>query len=247
MKHQSKIWKNMLLGFAATACIGSLTACNQTENETANLSNEEVAIVIEGALANGTQGISAEVNDVIALSQQYAQKSLTNEYCGQSFDSTVVRSINKPSVTASYTKTWEWTLNCNNLRVPTSFGFNATSTGDYETTRMTSDDNASTDWTISNLISGSAYTINGSYTREGSQTSTVRNRSNSFTSEVNINITSLNVNKSTFLIDSGTATFTLTGSSTNGQNFSYQGSIVFNGNGTATITINGETFEVSLN
>ncbi len=246
MKRQNNIWKNWIIGFATIAFVGSLTACEQNEDDSASLSNEEVAIVIQGALATGTQGVSAEVSDVIGLSQQYAQKSLTNEYCGQSFDSTVVRSINKPSVTASYTKTWYWKLNCNNLRVPTSLDFEGTSNGVYETARMTSDDNASTDWTISNLITGSAYTLNGTYVRDGSQTSQVRNR-NSFTSQVNINIQSLNVNKNTLLIDSGTATFTLTGSGSNGQTFSYQGSIVFNGNGTATITINGETFEVDLN
>ncbi|MFN7117669.1 MAG: hypothetical protein ACK4TA_12785 [Saprospiraceae bacterium] len=245
MKHQGKIWQNMMLSLAIIIGAGSLTACNQSENAATNLSNEEVAIVLEGALSNGTQGISSEVNDLILLTQQYAQKSVTNQYCGQSFDSTVVRNIDETRITASYTATWKWKVNCNNLRIPTSLDFNRTSNGTYATARISSDDNAGSNWSIGNLLTGTAYTLNGTYTREGSQTTTIRNQ-NSFTSQVNISVNSLSVNKNTLRIDSGTATFTLSGSGTDGNNFSYQGNIVFNGNGSATVTINGETFDIQL-
>jgi hypothetical protein len=88
--------------------------------------------------------------------------------------------------------------------------------------------------------------LNGTYNRSGSQTSKVRDR-NSFTSELDMTLASLSVNKNTLQIDGGTGTFTLTGSVAGGGSFSYEGSITFLGNGMATITINGETYEIDLN
>lgn len=244
MEHQSKISKNLFLGIAFVATAFSFAACDK-EASIANLSNEEVALVVEGALSNGTQGISAEVSDAIFITQEYAQKTGNNERCGETFDSTVTRNINEVRVTANYTTTWNWTVHCNNLKIPTSLDFGTSSSGEYETMHMASDDNASSDWTIGNLLTGSSYTLQGSYTREGSQTSKVRDQ-NSFTSDLNVIITSLNVNKNTLRIDSGSATFTLTGSGTGGNSFSYEGTIIFNGNGAATITINGESFDIQL-
>lgn len=244
MRHQSKIWNNFILSATIFTAAFGFTACDKEESS-ANLSNEEVALVVEGALVSETQGISKEVNDAVFITQEYAQKTSNNERCGQAFDSTVTRSINEARVTANYMATWNWAVNCNNLRVPTSLDFGMTTTGEYETQRMISDDNAASEWTISNLFTGASYTFTGSYSREGSQTAKVRDQ-NSFNSDLDVIITSLNVNKSTLRIDSGTATFKLVGSGTEGNRFSYEGSIVFNGNGAATITINGETFEIQL-
>jgi len=47
-------------------------------------------------------------------------------------------------------------------------------------------------------------------------------------------------------IESGTATFTLTGATPKKGNFSFAGSLVFNGNGTATLTINGTAYSIDL-
>lgn len=246
MKHQSKIWKNLLLGWTIITFAASFSACDKKgDATTANLSNEEVSIVLEGALSNGTQGITSEVNDAIFITLQYAQKTANNQYCGITFDSTVTHNINEPRVTASYTSSWNWMVNCNNLNLPTSLDFSRMANGEYETTRMRSNDHATGNWKVSNLLTGTSYTLSGAYTREGSQVSKVRNQ-NSFTSLVNITITSLNVNKNTLRIESGTATFTLTGSGTGGNQFSYEGTIIFNGNGAATVTINGETFDIQL-
>lgn len=248
MKHQSNLWENLFFSITIFAFAMSLTACDKKDDEsTANLSNEEVLAVLEGALSSGTQGINSEVNDAIFITQQYAQKAGNNAFCGQTIDSTATRNINNALIVASYTTTWNWSLSCNNLRLPTSIDFHRTTNGDYETARITSVDNANGDWTINNLLTSPSYTLTGSYTRQGNQTLKMPTTSrNSFTSTVNTTIHSLSVNKNTLRIESGTATFTLTGIGSASNSFSYEGNIVFNGNGSATVTINGQTFEIQL-
>lgn len=245
-----KLFSQNNLHFFALALIAvtmSFTACNKDENDTTSIISEEEAVaVLEGALMNSTFGIGSEVADAAYIALQYSEKDGLGGPCGAAFDSTVTRSINETRVIAAYTTTWHWKVNCNNAMVPTSLDFDRTSSGEYETSRMASEDSAISDWTISNLVLGSAWTLNGTYTRNGSQTSLIRNQ-NSFTSELTMNISSLTVNKSTLRVDSGSATFLLTGNSTGGNSFRFEGTIVFSDNGTATVTINGQTYEIDLN
>ncbi len=229
------------------ALMFGFTACNEDSNDdTSIIANEEAAAIVESALFSGTAGIADEVSDATLVALEYTEKGLTGGDCGETFDSTITRSIDEPRVAADYITSWIWTVNCNNLMVPTSLDFARNTSGEYETMRLVSDDNSSSDWTIGNLITGATWTLNGTYSRSGNQTSKVRNQ-NSFTSELEMTLASLNVNKNTLQIDGGTGTFSLTGSVTGGGSFSYAGSITFLGNGMATITINGETYEIDLN
>ena len=90
-----------------------------------------------------------------------------------------------------------------------------------------------------------SYTLNGAFTRTGSHTSKVRNQ-NTFDTNVSINITSVTVDKSTMKITGGTGTADVTCEVSNGNSYSFTGSLVFNGNGTATLTINGTDYTITL-
>lgn len=223
------------------------TSCNKDDNDdTSIIATEEAVAVVESALISGTAGIADEVSDATLVALEYTEKDLNGGNCGETFDSTLTRNVNRDRVTASYTSTWLWTVNCNNVMIPTSLDFARTTSGEYETRRLNSDDNAASEWTIDGLISGDVWTLNGTYNRTGSQTSKVRDM-NTFTSELDMNLSALTVNKNTLEIDGGTGTFTLVGNNTNGNSFSFEGSISFLGNGMATVTINGETYEIDLN
>ena len=235
-----------IFSLAVFAIAFSLMACNKSDDDTATLSDEEVAAVLEGALMSSSGGITDEIADATQVAIRYTEKTILGGDCGETFDSTVLRSVNNASITASYTTTWQWIINCNNLMVPISIDYDRTANGAYETARMISDDNSLSNWGIDNLLTGNAWTLSGSYVRSGNQTSKVRNRS-SFVSELTISVNELAVSKSSLDIVSGAATFTLTGSVNGGSGFSYSGSIVFNGNGTATVTINGQAYVIDYN
>ncbi len=235
-----------IFSLAVFALAFSLMACNKSDDNASNLSDEEVVAVLEGALMSSSGGISNEIADATQIAVRYTEKTILGGDCGETFDSTVTRSVNNANITASYATTWQWMINCNNLMVPTSIDYDWTANGAYETARMISDDSSVSNWTVNNLITGSSWTLNGTYVRSGNQTSKVRNRS-SFVSELTIGVENLAVSKNTLDIVSGAATFTLTGSVNGGSGFSRSGSIVFNGNGTATVTINGQTYEIDYN
>ncbi|MBK8704283.1 MAG: hypothetical protein IPN33_12125 [Saprospiraceae bacterium] len=234
--------KSVMMPLLAIALL--MGACKKEDNtpeETVN--DEEIAAIVEGALIEDTEGLAQEASDAVYIADQYTTKTLGP--CGQTFDSTIVRSYNSAAISASYNATLSWTVNCNNLMIPQSVDFASTALGQWETPRMSSDDNANSSWNIGNLTTGSTYTLDGSYTRNGSQTSKVRDQ-NVFTSTLIITSDALNVNKTTRHIESGTASFTLSGSGTGGNNFFHQGSLQFNGNGEVVITVNGHTHTVDL-
>lgn len=233
--------------YAATLLIVSLIAgaCNKEENKPAATPSEEEAVaVVEGAFIADSEGLSKEVSDAVYVADQYTVKTVTGP-CGQAFDSTVVRSYTTARVTANYTTSWAWTVNCNNLGIPASVDYNRTAQGSYETMRMLSNDNAAGQWMVDNLVTGENYVLNGSYTRQGTQTSKVGNHNN-FSSTLTVSASDINVDKGTRRISSGTASFTLAGTASTGESFSFQGSAIFNGNGEVVITINGHTYTIDL-
>ena len=223
------------------------TACNKETEEPENVLNEEeIVAVVEGALLADTDGLAAQSEDAVYIAEQYTVKDAQGGGpCGETKDSTVSYNYSNPLITASYNATFVWTLNCNNASIPQSLDFDRTAAGNYETARMISDDDAAGDWLVENIVTGANYVINGSYSRQGSQTSKVRNL-NAFTSNLQVGLDDLNLDKGTRRIVSGIASFTLTGSGSAGRSFSYEGDLVFNGNGSVTIIVNGHSHTIDL-
>jgi len=233
-----------LLLFFALALFS--TACNKEKEEPeAVLNEEEIVALVEGAMMKSTDGLAAQTESAVVIAEDYAAKTVLGGPCGQTKDSTLTYNFSNAFITAAYSSTLEWTLNCNNAMIPQSLDFNRIGTGTYETARMTSDDNAEGNWLVTNLVTGDNYVFNGMYVRQGSQTSKVRNQ-NTFTSTLTITGSNLNLSKATRRLASGTASFTLVGSGTGGRSFNYEGSLVFNGNGSVTITVNGQTRTIDL-
>ncbi|MDZ4680992.1 MAG: hypothetical protein SH848_12645 [Saprospiraceae bacterium] len=224
-----------------------VASCNKETEELQDVLNEdEIVAVVEGALLADTDGLAAQSEDAVYIAEQYMVKDgLGGGPCGETKDSTVSYNYSNPLVTASYNATFVWTLNCNNASIPQSLDFDRTAEGNYETARMLSDDSAVGDWLVENIVTGANYVINGTYSRQGSQTSKVRNQ-NAFTSSLLFGLDDLNLDKGTRRIVSGIASFTLTGNGTAGRSFSYEGDLVFNGNGSVTIMVNGHSHTIDL-
>jgi len=79
----------------------------------------------------------------------------------------------------------------------------------------------------------------------GTFTSKVGDKTSS-TSTVDVTLSNILINKSNKTITSGTATVTVSGSNTKNGSFNFTGSITFNGNGKATVTLNGTVYIVNL-
>ena len=227
----------------------SLIACDKNEEDTPQpeieVSEEEAVAVVERAITANTQGVGAELEDAVYLADQYAETSELLSPCGEAFDSTLIYYIDQGNLSATYTIDWAWLLTCNALGIPLAIDYQRNTTGQYESLRMYSADSASSNWSVSNLIQGENYILEGSYIRQGTQQSKVGNQS-SFSSTLEIGVNNLQIDKATKHIQNGMASFTLSITGPNSNTPLIEGDIIFNGDGTATITINGNTYTVNL-
>ncbi|NET36778.1 MAG: hypothetical protein F6K19_32915 [Cyanothece sp. SIO1E1] len=224
------------------------TACNKEANNSPTeetITSEETIALVEAALVEGAEGIVHEVEDAVEVAELVLEKTLNNTYCGLSKDSTIARTFNRPRLSGEYSTTWGWMLNCNEQEVPVNLTFSREATGTYESLRLTSDDRAESDWVLDNLVFGTEYVLNGTYKREGTQASKVREQK-SFSSTVQFTVTDLSVGKIKRRINSGSAVLLVSGQASSGENFSFNGTVEFLGDGAATVTINGEVYEIDL-
>lgn len=234
--------KNTIL-MTLTLFFGSmaLMAC---EKEQSNLTPDEVAVIIEGALMSDSEGAAAGISEAVLIAERYTVNAPSLS-CGQTADTTFSRSLSNTRITADYSASVNWTLQCNQFNVPQSIAMNLQSSGNYTTPRVSSNDSGTGSLTVSNLVTGPNFLINGSCTRNGSQTRLLRN-GNGATTTVTISLSNVAVSKTTRKIQSGSAEVIINGQGSGGQTVDSTGSIVFNGDGTATLTINGQTYTITL-
>ncbi|MFA6059487.1 MAG: hypothetical protein WC756_14870 [Taibaiella sp.] len=225
----------------------TLSSCKKDEATTqAEVTQEDAADAIESSLVNSTYGLTASVTESSAYAAGAGIYVTTSSLeCGHLYSNTYSSSGNTGSYSHNYTINRNYQLNCDEAGNHQSFVYNFDMNGTYETPRMSSDDSATSSWSITGLSPSSTFAIfNGSYQRNGSQHSKVRNM-RSFTSVINYTLNSLTVNKSTHTITSGSASVSINASS-GSNNYTYIGSITFNGNGTATLLLNGTTYTIIL-
>lgn len=227
----------------------SLFSCDKkvedVPTEDLSVTEEEAVDIITGAIVYSSEGMTSEAMDAAALADDVENKDLTSIGCGETGDSTVVRSHSDVRITANYTSTLGWGLNCSTIGVPTTLDFDRTTSGSYETSRMSSTDDATGDWVLSEIIAGPSYVINGVYHRTGQQNSLVKDM-RSFTSTIDMEIDDLNIDKGQRRIVSGIVSFTLSGVTGTGETYAFDGDIVFLGGGSANILINGTAYTIDL-
>jgi hypothetical protein len=232
--------KNLLKTIPALFFLLAMTVSCKKSNDTnaTVMTEEEAAEVIALSVSGNTEALADQVVEIATAANTYGST------CAYSKDTTVTRTNSTGLYTWNYLFNWKWNVVCT-AGIPNSMTANYKMKGTYDTPRMGSNDSSSANLAVTNLLIGAQYTYNGTYTREGSQVSKIRNQ-NSFSSKVLLNLSNLKVSKATGQIDAGTATASITGSTSAGNSFSYGGNISFTGSKTAVITLNnGNVYPVS--
>ena len=237
-KIATNMFSAVLLSFSCMLIVG----CNENEDTPQpEVDVEEITPIIEGTVTYSTDGLTKSMEEIVYLTELASP-------CGTSFDSTTNYVYNGNFITADYQTNWSWNLNCEG-NLPATFTYGRTTNGQYETNRMASNDQAAGTWTASALISGPTLQVSGTYQREGTQTSKVHNQS-LFNSTVTLTVTSISIDKQTGRVIDGHAIYLIEGSTAprdgNPASFSVEGTIIFLGNGQATITINGTPITIDL-
>ncbi|MFK8164638.1 MAG: hypothetical protein AB8H12_19485 [Lewinella sp.] len=216
-------------------------ACDQENNiipvEDLPLSDEQAAQIVEATLVGEQQGLDAAIADVTDVAVETTS-------CGTTIDSTYTFARNTDRLTANYTVGLQWLPSCGPGGLVRDITFARTTDGTYSTDRISSDDESASSLTVNNLTGGANLNVSGSFSRTGTQELEARQQ-RSLNSNCEITLENLKINKGTKRIESGQATFLLTGSSSGGRSFSVEGSIIFHGAGAATVIINGNQYEVN--
>jgi hypothetical protein len=236
--------KNLLYAFVLMIAASMSTSCEKAQED--QISTELDAV---------TTGIIAELSaaatqDIAKIGNTSAQSQLLKSgVCGATQDTTIANSFTKGNASKSGSLTLAWTLNCNQIKVPTSLSVKATGTGNLDSKILSSSSNSTGNFSISGLAkSATVYSIDGTLQQIAQPVSKVRNETH-FYSQIDAKVSKVTVSKdSSHQITSGTVAFTVqTGQLREQAQVLVEGSIVFKGNKQATVTVNGKTYEIDLN
>lgn len=236
--------KNFVYALALFVFAGISSACekNQDDQLSAEIDPTTTAMVTELA-SNLTQ-------DLAKIATQSTQgQLLTNGVCGATQDTTFSNAVAQGNFSKTGSLNLQWTLNCNQLKVPVSAKVVAAGSGSLDSKVLSSSSESDGDFTLSGLAkSASTYQLDGSLIQIAKLVSKVRNETH-FYSQIDATVSKLSVSKtSTPNITGGTVTFKVqTGQLREQAQFLLEGNIVFKGNKQATLTVNGKTFEIDLN
>jgi hypothetical protein len=239
MKHS----KLFILGLLTISLFNMSCSTNDDDiDTTSNLTEAEAVEIIETSLQKSTVGIN---DNTEKFSEELTTNITINLECETLYDDTFVASYDGENVQSSYTVDWSYEMSCNNLDIPQSVAFAFSTDGNYSSPHITSTDSSNGNFEINGLQpTASEMVLNGNFYRNGMQILTVINE-RAVNSNLEIALTDIIIDKESHSITSGTGTVLLTGTTQN-RTFTFEGSIVFNGNGSATILLNGNTYQINL-
>ncbi len=251
--------KTFKLSMIAVLLLVGVYACKKDSSTTASsvVTTDQAADLAAGSLASNSNGLTSVTDDISSNAAGVASvnPALTinaagtntpvKQECGTTVSDSSTNQGTADSVTWSYFRKYSHTLNCNVSSKPDNIINRLTFSGNYSGPNVASSDSGTANVTIGDLEPDSThFLINGEYKRSGAFTSKVGNKATGSKS-VDIVVTNLTLSKPGRRITGGTATINISVTVPKGT-FTYTGSLVFNSDGTAALTINGNSYTIDL-
>ena len=211
------------------------------------LTEEEAAEQVSSVLISDVNGVTSDVRALSnsAISQSGAGRAAAPA-CGVLFDTLINYQFDGANVQFDVSLNYDYGLNCTN-NIPDELEFNFGSTSTYEGRRISRTGTASGMVTAGGLrFNDTSYDVDGSLTSNSSVTQKERNQK-TFTGESSVTLTDVMVNKATKVIESGAASVTANGASSDGESYQFTASVEYLGGNVAIVTINEQRFSVDLN
>jgi len=227
--------------FTALLLIGA-TACNDKTDEPAYTpTNEDAAKIMEESLESSSGGM---LDELASLGGTLEAKSGEIELeCGVPFDTTFAFMITG-DVLGEFTRNWSLLLNCMDGENP-FLDINTSYLGSLVGPYGSREREGARDWTWSEIGPiGDLRYMDGTGEHSGSRTFYANEAT--FAWDYDAEWTDVAIQKSTNQIESGSGVFTLILTGPEGNTFTFDGTVVFNGDQSATVTVNGEVYEVDL-
>lgn len=207
------------------------------------LTEGDVAEMIESALQSQVGGLTTNIEDLV---DQLVAAVKSGEICDSLYSKTIENDYQGTQMQASYASDLNFEMTCTGFGIPETATFSSQTISSYQTPRIQSDDEAEFQGAITGLKPAqSSFLLQGNYHKTGTQEidfSSPRSVNSAFTTD----LTNIEINKQSYAIVAGKGTFTYSGTAQD-SDFSYSGTINFNGNGTAALVINGNSYEIDWN
>lgn len=233
-----------LLAFSALFILASCQKVKENIIEKL-LTFEEASHTIETLLNSANCGLVDEIENLAQMASENYE--LFSEDCNYGIDTSINCGNDSGLRAWNYTLNYSWGVTCDELNIPQTIKFVSSKMGDFKGTRLEQSGNSHSNLQLVNLSPipvGTNYVLNGSHNFTGSQELLIRDKSMTLT--INIDLTNIEITKSTYEIVTGTGNFTIVAENGNDISEMIEGELIFLGNGQAEVTINGETFLVSI-
>lgn len=222
-----------LLAFSCTE------ATDSSIPEPAVLSEAEVAEVMEEMITPSTGGLTENLTSLSTAVQGLTLQDLCNSLYSDSLD----YGYQGTNRQAAYSALWALDLSCNAFNIPQSGTVSYASTSNFVGPRVNSEGNVDFTSTLSGLQFASPNLVwDGTYQRVGIQELSFR-QGRTILSTLELSLTNVIISKQNPTIMDGSGTFTID-IANNGSTSVYTGTIVFHGNSTATLVVNGVSFPI---
>lgn len=220
-----------------------ISSCKKDPVEEITITDEDAADLIASSVGTKSYGVTSSTSDA---TEKSTQATATSEPCLYSLDSNFTKTNPAGSITTfSYTMNYKAQMYCTS-NLPSEMVFQLTSQGNLDMPRVSSSSTATGTLTLTNILpSSDVVTASGSYNKSGSATSKVRAK-NSFSYQLKLDLSNLQVSKSTYAVESGTANVTLTATTSQNKSFNFTGTLTYVDANTATLVISGKTYTINI-
>lgn len=239
---------NVKTSVLALFIVTSLVSCKKEdpkpeEPTPVTITEDDAADLVAIALGTGTYGLTSSASES-AQKANFAYNQLVP--CLYNLDTSIVKTSPIGSaISYNYNLNYGYQMYCTNA-IPQNFVCTMSSSGDLDQIRMSASSTATATLTFTGLAPGATeYTLNGTYTREGSATSKIRAK-NSFTYTLTINVNDFTINKTSYAIEGGSGTVSLTANTSTGNTFTFNGTLTYLDANTATLVVGSRTFTINI-
>ncbi len=231
----------MLFTFLALAAALLISCRKNSEEAPVLLQDDEAAEVVETAVSGRSAGATMPGTDMTTL----VESGLPG--CGETGDTTLQRSNTAGPFTYNCSYQLSWVVNCNNFNIPQSADISLQGNGSFNGQRWSGSQSSNGALNLSGLNpQATEYTVNGSYTRQGELTGNLRHSNPTLNTSTDVNLSGMTIRKSDKQIAGGNGTALITASNGKGQTQTINATLIFNGDGTATVTVNGYSYTFLL-
>lgn len=220
----------------------SLSSCGKKDEIIAALSQSDAAEIIESNFQSNVGGLTTTIEDI---AEQLILAVEEADLCDQPYIKTVEQAHQGAQFEGSYNSDITYTMTCSGImQNPQTAAVTVQSAASYVTPKISSDDNSGFSGVVSGL-QGLQLMLEGTFESTGVQEVSISDPM-MISSQIEINLSSLVIEKLSLSIIEGDGSFSFTGS-TQDEVFEYEGTIIFNGDNSATLIINGEVHIIDWN